>query len=57
MANPTKSQLISDLQYEFDSVTASVINLTDTELIACFNKMLDVAKTVDPVKGTPTVKF
>lgn len=54
--NPTKAQLLSDLSDAFDSVTMSTSALTETELRDCFNKMLEVAESVDPIKGKPTVK-
>lgn len=56
--NPTKAELLSALSDAFDGVTTNNSSpLSDDDLIGCFNAMLGTAKSVDPVKGTPTVKF
>ena len=57
MSNFTKQQFLTELSNAFDLVTSSTINLTDQEKTDCFNKMLDVAKTLDPAKGNVTVKY
>jgi len=56
MANPTKLELSTMLSAAFDAKTSSTVSLTDAELSDCFNTALTVFKTVNPEKGTPTIK-
>lgn len=55
--NPTKQELIDALSAGFDEVTTSTTPLSDTDFKACLNSMLDTVKVLDPIKGTPGVKF
>lgn len=58
MANPTKSELLSAISDGFDvATTNNSTPLSDSDFTGCLNSMLDTAKGVDPVKGTPTVKY
>ena len=55
--NPTKQELIDALSAGIESVTTSTTALTDQEFKDCWNSMLDTVKVLDPIKGTPGVKF
>lgn len=57
MANPKKSELKTALNNGIDAVISHDNPMSDTELAAALNSTLATAKTVDPIKGTPTVKF
>lgn len=55
--NPTKQELVDALLAGFDNVTTNTGGLTDQEFKDCLNSMLDTVKVLDPIKGTPGVKF
>lgn len=55
--NPTKSELLVAIADAVNAVVSNNGEMSDSQCKDAYNAVLAAIKTVDPVKGTPTVKY
>lgn len=54
---PSKSDIISTITTAVNNSTSTTGPLSESERADAYDAILAALKTLDPVKGTPTVKY